>query len=102
MTAFLSSLRANFREMAKPYARLADACAALLGDEAVQAASSVPRSVDGDAPTAAPSSRGAKRPSKAAVAAPVAKRARGTLSSKYIGALVEVHRRLVEQLEEQV
>mmetsp|Transcript_8878 Transcript_8878/g.31263 ORF Transcript_8878/g.31263 Transcript_8878/m.31263 type:complete len:89 (-) Transcript_8878:225-491(-) len=88
--------------MVRLHARTADACAAALADETVQAAASKLRGVDGDAPTAAPSSRGAKRPSKAAVAAPVAKRARGTLSSKYIGALVEVHRRLVEQLEEQV
>ncbi|KAJ1456310.1 hypothetical protein M885DRAFT_176488 [Pelagophyceae sp. CCMP2097] len=93
MAAFFSSSRANFQEMARSENRLADsdACAAALGDEAVQAAPSklwqLLCSVDGDAPTAAPPSRGAKRPSEAADGAAVAKcPRRGTAhASKYIG-----------------
>ncbi|KAJ1456353.1 hypothetical protein M885DRAFT_497164 [Pelagophyceae sp. CCMP2097] len=54
---------------------------------AADAASTVPRSVDGDASTAAPPSRGAKRPSETADGAAVAKSARrGTAhSSKFYG-----------------
>jgi hypothetical protein len=83
MAAFLRSSQMDLREMARLNARIAGACAAALGEAAIQAPPSVPRSGD---ETAVPPSR-AKRPSEAAAAAPVVKCARrGTAhSSKYIG-----------------
>mmetsp|Transcript_30013 Transcript_30013/g.103288 ORF Transcript_30013/g.103288 Transcript_30013/m.103288 type:complete len:180 (+) Transcript_30013:100-639(+) len=106
LAAFISSSRAISREMLRLSTRQSVACVAALGDAAVQAApsllgdsavqataSSVQAApskrcgVGGDPPTAAPPSRGAKRPSESADGAPVLKCARrGTApSSKYIG-----------------
>ncbi|KAJ1456394.1 hypothetical protein M885DRAFT_517924 [Pelagophyceae sp. CCMP2097] len=84
MAAFFSSSHANLREMSRLSERMSDACDAL-GEAAIPAAPSVSRS--SDAPTTAPPSRGAKRPSESADGAPVLKCARrGTApSSKYIG-----------------
>ncbi|KAJ1452447.1 hypothetical protein M885DRAFT_619949 [Pelagophyceae sp. CCMP2097] len=106
LAAFISSSRAISREMLRLSTRQSVACVAALGDAAVQAApsllgdsavqataSSVQAApskrcgVGGDPPTAAPPSRGAKRPSEAADTETVVKCARrGTAhSSRYYG-----------------